>query len=78
MHFRILTAAILLALAGNVAAQIYSWKDASGRVHYSDQPPADVDSKTVKQGTRPPAPQPSANQSAPAAGSTAASAPKSW
>lgn len=32
--------AIVLALAaGGAAADLYSWKDASGKLHYSDQPP---------------------------------------
>jgi hypothetical protein len=35
--------AFLLPLAA--AAQVYTWKDASGKIHYSDQPPPD-------QGTR--------------------------
>lgn len=33
--------ALTLALcAGGAAAQLYSWKDETGKVHYSDQPPA--------------------------------------
>lgn len=29
----------LLLAAGGAAAQLYSWKDETGKVHYSDQPP---------------------------------------
>jgi hypothetical protein len=32
---------LLLLLPMMAAAQVYSWKDASGRIHYSDQPPAE-------------------------------------
>jgi len=31
----------LLMLPLAAAAQVYTWKDASGKMHYSDQPPAD-------------------------------------
>jgi glutaredoxin len=31
-----------------VAAEIYRWTDADGRVHYSDKPPADRKAKQVK------------------------------
>ena len=34
-----------------VAAQVYSWKDENGRIHYSDTPPSGVDTKRVP-GTR--------------------------
>jgi len=32
---------VFLLLPLSVAAQVYTWKDASGKVHYSDQPPGD-------------------------------------
>jgi hypothetical protein len=32
-------ALIALLLPLTVAAQVYSWKDANGKIHYSDQPP---------------------------------------
>lgn len=35
----LLLCALLLAPAAAGAATVYQWKDASGRVHYSDQPP---------------------------------------
>jgi len=39
MRFLVILA---LSLASTVAgAQLYSWKDASGKVHYSDEPPPD-------------------------------------
>jgi Domain of unknown function (DUF4124) len=34
-----LLAALLLPLAAT--AEVYSWKDANGKIHYSDHPPAD-------------------------------------
>jgi glutaredoxin len=33
----------LCALAGPASAEIYRWVDSAGRVHFSDQPPRDVD-----------------------------------
>lgn len=32
---------VLTLLPALATAQVYTWKDASGKVHYSDQPPAD-------------------------------------
>ena len=32
---------VLFLLPLSVAAQVYTWKDTSGKVHYSDQPPPD-------------------------------------
>lgn len=29
----------LAMVAGNAAAELYSWKDAAGKIHYSDTPP---------------------------------------
>ena len=45
---------ILLVLAcvwGVAAAQVYTWRDASGKVHYSDTPPPGVDAKRMRAGT---------------------------
>lgn len=44
---------VLLVCAGQTAfaQSIYSWKDASGQVHYSDTPPPDGKARTVKQPT---------------------------
>lgn len=47
-------AVILLVLAslwGVVAAQVYTWRDASGKTHYSDTPPPGVDAKKMRAGT---------------------------
>lgn len=40
---------LFLLLPLTAAAQVYSWKDASGKIHYSDQPPAErnVRSRTL-------------------------------
>lgn len=46
-----LTIALFLTLIaqGNVfASEVYTWKDKSGQVHYSDKPPADVDAKLIR------------------------------
>lgn len=42
--------AVVLALAATVAhgQEIYSWKDADGRVHYSDMPPAEAKVRTLR------------------------------
>ena len=42
---------VLLVFAGQTAfaQSIYSWKDASGRIHYSDTPPSDGKVRTVRQ-----------------------------
>lgn len=56
---------VLLACAAPavLAQTIYSWKDASGRVHYSDSPPADAQVRTLKQA--PMTPRPAAPQATP-------------
>jgi hypothetical protein len=41
-----------------LAQSIYSWKDASGRVHYSDTPPDDGSASTVRNNSAPPAARP--------------------
>lgn len=55
---------VLLACAAPavLAQAIYSWKDASGRVHYSDAPPPDAPTRTVRQA--PLAPRPAASEAA--------------
>lgn len=41
---------LLACVAPAVLAQaIYSWKDASGRTHYSDAPPPDAQTRTIRQ-----------------------------
>jgi hypothetical protein len=44
---RIIVLAIALALAPAAGAQLYKYVDKNGKTVYSDQPPADVDSKQV-------------------------------
>ncbi|HSD38642.1 MAG TPA: DUF4124 domain-containing protein [Rhodocyclaceae bacterium] len=36
------------AFAATASAEVYTWKDTSGRVHYSDQPPPGGDTKPTK------------------------------
>lgn len=43
---------LLFALTGSFAsAEMYSWRDESGRMHYSDQPPPDIKTQVTKKGT---------------------------
>lgn len=46
--------ALLTALP--VAAQIYSWKDKDGKIHYSDTPPPTGEIKTLQRPSRTPPP----------------------
>jgi len=41
---------ILLCLCTVASAQIYTWRDASGKVHYSDTPPTDANAKKIDSG----------------------------
>jgi len=55
------------------AGQVFEWTDASGKRHFSDQPPMGVDAKPIGIKTNPPKP------SGPPAGAAAPqTAPKSW
>lgn len=68
--------AFALILAAPASAQIYQWRDAEGRVHYSDMPPAQGEAKRLRSAppsTASPAPQAAA---APASADTAAAAEK--
>lgn len=48
-----LAVAILSLLAAlPVGAEIYSWRDKEGKVHYSDQPPANGDVKVLRGGVQ--------------------------
>ena len=39
----------ILALVWTAAtAQVYTWRDASGKIHYSDTPPPGVDAKKMR------------------------------
>lgn len=59
---------LLLVQSGVCSAQqLYSWKDKSGRKHYSDAPPADVNAKPVKNTALPDAGSSDAPPSTPAA-----------
>lgn len=85
MKVRIVAALVACALPALACAQIYTWKDASGRVHYADNPPGGVEAKPLrgKAEPTPPSPQPDTSGSAPAASASAppaakASGPKGW
>lgn len=55
------------------AGQVFEWKDASGKTHFSDQPPLGVDAKPIGIKTNPPKP------SGPPAGASASQTPpKTW
>jgi hypothetical protein len=41
---------LLACLCQAVSAQVYTWRDASGKVHYSDTPPPGVDAKRMRPG----------------------------
>ena len=69
----LVTGSLLALIAGSASADIYTWKDANGRVQYSDQPPPDVDAKLTHGTAKPVADKPSAAQS----DAKAAPAPKS-
>ena len=58
----IAAAAALCALPASAA--LYKWVDASGRTVYSDQPPANVDSKQLRIQSAPPAAAPAPAKSA--------------
>jgi hypothetical protein len=79
-----------LSLAATAVAEVYTWKDATGRVHYSDQPPPNMDAKPTTKDTGPryaPAVADNASQSAAraqsdpkanAAAPATQSGPKTW
>ena len=48
MFVRTLIALASLTLASHALAQVYTWKDANGRVQFSDQPPPNADIKPTK------------------------------
>jgi hypothetical protein len=48
---RFVLALALIAVTGTATAAVYTWKDASGRVHFSDTPPPNSDAKSVKGAT---------------------------
>ena len=54
----------LIVLPLSAFAQVYSWKDANGKVHYGDQPPADRAVATRRVNTAASAGDPTARQAA--------------
>lgn len=60
-----------LTLALPAAAQVYQWRDAQGRINYSDTPPPTGAAKTVKPASRPKVP--TADEAAPDQSAEAAS-----
>ena len=45
---RFLLAALIVAFCACAAAQVYTWKDKDGKVHYGDRPPAEAKTEEVK------------------------------
>jgi len=55
MH-RFLLLAMSLAVMPAAHGQIYEWRDADGRIHYTDRPPPEVDGRVVsRRSSTPPA-----------------------
>ncbi len=74
---RLITTLVACLLPLAAGAQIYTWKDANGRTHFSDQPSAAADAKPVRGNIVPPdAETPRAASSAPK--DAKASGPKTW
>jgi hypothetical protein len=46
-HLTVVLLAAVLAQGQALAAEVYTWKDKNGRVHYSDQPHADATAKPM-------------------------------
>lgn len=85
MRVRIVAAIVAFALPALACAQIYTWKDSSGRIHYADNPPGGVDAKPLRGKTEasPRPTQPDTGSSVPSASASApptakASGPKGW
>ncbi len=49
---RAVTILVLALLSSTVFAQVYTWRDAAGKVHYSDTPPTNMDSKKIHSGSQ--------------------------
>lgn len=49
---RAVTMLVLALLSSSAFAQVYTWRDAAGKVHYSDTPPADMDAKKIHAGSQ--------------------------
>ena len=66
----------LLVVATAIQAQVYTWKDASGRVHFSDQPPPEANARPIKgKASTPSTPEPSSAASEPG---SKKNTPKTW
>lgn len=93
MFVRTLIALASLTLASHSVAEVYTWKDANGRVHYSDQAPPNIDTKPTKPPAGPkyapavaapdtkttaPSTQSAANAQSEPKAPAAQSGPKSW
>jgi hypothetical protein len=48
MRFRYFTPLAFALMSLAASAQLYSWKDANGKIHYSDEPPPDAKAQTHK------------------------------
>jgi len=46
-HLTVILLAAIVAQGQALAAEVYTWKDKNGRVHYSDQPHADANAKQI-------------------------------
>ncbi|WP_374492435.1 DUF4124 domain-containing protein [Zoogloea sp.] len=55
MFHRLLPVLLACTTSLSAAQSIYSWKDANGQVHYSDMPPADAKTRTIRQAPLAPA-----------------------
>lgn len=51
-------AASILVVTSASRADVYKWKDAQGRLHYSDQQPVNIDNQRMKSSTGAPVTQP--------------------
>jgi hypothetical protein len=51
-RMRAITLFILACAWTAVSAQVYTWRDASGKIHYSDTPPPGVDAKKMRAGAQ--------------------------
>ena len=65
MQPRLFALLLICAVPMASAQSIYSWKDASGRVHYSDNPPPDAQTRKLREAPIAPA-SPAARGQAPA------------
>ncbi len=74
MKLKSLSFLVLATCSLGVNAQVYTWKEANGRTHFSDRPPIEAQAKTTRGSGSRPAPEESA-ASEPKAN---ASGPRTW